>query len=467
MTVWLIIFTKHLKERRIILKRIISLVIVAMLVLSLAAVAGCKSSGSGDNAGSAKTSNKILKGVADGDAETLETLTKTGEVSAYFYTDPDEDFVSQFEELYGGKLDARIITMAGWEQTFLADFAAQDAPNLVHVTNVLWPKAGNRGLVYTYKEMKDKGAKLLDHPLIADEYDTVAANFSYKGDVYGFANYSTPISFFCVVNEDLYGQYGVKSPSEYYKEGKWNYDALRTSSLDLMKAAGNDDSGVAKVHGYYCWDYTTMVRGNGRQIVNIDAKTGDITLNFDDVGVVNALEHIKDAYNINKWGTINSDDWAKGTCGVYVSNNIKTPFENISFKTSVLPYPTGADNTSGTLPGIITAWAITTGTENIQGCINFVIAYKYFYNTKEQTAEEKAFNPDEVFKDDPELIKSYKDWAARSVNENFPGIGSLNDKQWSFWSDIRNSSKTVTETMNTFRSMFQAEIDAEKSSAQK
>ena len=67
--------------------------------------------------------------------------------------------------------------------------------------------------------------------LTEDEYNELAAIcgnkyldiFSYKGDSYG-VNYPWSGNTVFYYNKTMFEEYGVKTPTEYYMEGNWNWD---------------------------------------------------------------------------------------------------------------------------------------------------------------------------------------------------------------------------------------------------
>ncbi len=57
----------------------------------------------------------------------------------------------------------------------------------------------------------------------------------YNGKTYGISNVMMSDVLYCVYNEDMYNDYGVKTPYEYYDEGGWNWDNFLKMVDDMKK----------------------------------------------------------------------------------------------------------------------------------------------------------------------------------------------------------------------------------------
>ena len=59
---------------------------------------------------------------------------------------------------------------------------------------------------------------------------------SYDGKVYGASNIIMGDYDYAIYNENMFKDFGIKMPIEYYKEGNWNREAVLTMIDDLKKA---------------------------------------------------------------------------------------------------------------------------------------------------------------------------------------------------------------------------------------
>ncbi len=455
------------------MKRIVSLLILAVLVLALFTAAGCKSS-DGDNDGATFEGNTIPGGTADVSQETMDALQDSGEVSVYTFGDDmtstkpinngwfnQPEFVEYFEAVYGGKLVTVNTVWENWEAKFITDMAASDAPDVLYIGAKSWPKVGNRALVFTQSELKEQGVLGLDHPVLQDGIETVEKNFTFKNEVYGFSLHQAQC-FWAIVNTDLYKKYSVKSPVEYYNEGLWNFDTFVESGNALTKAAGYDDAGNKAASGFHCWDATTLIRANGQQMVSIDPATGVITNNMDKNEVLAAFEIYSTGMKSDGFMSI-KDTFSQGNIGIIalMDENMVAALENVSFNWEVIPYPTGPANNTNQLPGSVRAWAVASSCENPQGAVNLIIALK-------AAIEQGMFDVDKsdvsnILGDKPETLQMMKDNAIYGVNDNMYGIGNLWSAQWSFWGDLR--AKTPNESVQTYMPAFNAQIQQEMMSS--
>ncbi len=458
------------------MKRIISVLLMLVLVLAMGLCASsCASTETNDDK-TGDYADYIPGGVGEVSPEVLEALTNSGTVTSYVYTEDDtagrplqlggfnsEKFQDIFSEVYGGTLNLRRIEWESWESKFITDFAAEDAPDMIYGFAKLWPKIANRGMVYSVPELKEMGVVGLDHPLLAEGYEAVDANFTFKGEPYGLALHRSGC-FWSIVNEDLFSQYSVKSPSAYYEEGLWDVNALKQSATELITAAGLNDSGIREIFGWYCWDSTAFVRGNGQQIVGYNPEDGKLTNNVLKTEVVEALEFLRSAFQ-DGWAT-KTDTFRSGKIGIIAvtDENVTSTINNLTFNWSLIPFPKGPANTNNQLPGSVSAWMVTTSSNNPQGVVNLVIAY--LAAVKDGTLELGEDCIEYSLKDKPEIIDLINDNKIHGVNDNMFGVGSLWGNQWDFWNAIRGGKAGVSETVQAYSSMFDAQIEAEMAYAE-
>ena len=452
------------------MKRVISALILAAFVLTLSAAAGCKSTDSGNDASATYQGDVIPGGTAEVTQDVMDALQNSGNVSTYVLTDDktsrkpltlgwfyDENFIEYFEQVYGGTIETVYTTWEGWENKFISDFAAGDAPDLIYNMAKLWPKTGNRGMVYSNKELQELGVLGLDHPMLQDGIETVERNFTFKDETYGFALHSS-MCFWAIVNTDLFAQYNVKSPVDYYNEGLWNLDALVEAGNALVKAAGTDESGNKAVTGYYCWDPTVLVRANGQQIVGINAQTGELTLNMDKNEVLAAFEIYSNGMKSDGFMST-KDTFNKGNTGILAATdeNLVSALKDITFNWEIIPFPKGSANTNGQLPGSVRAWCVTSSSQNPQGAVNMVIALK-------AALKDDMFDIDEydivnILGDKQDTLQMINDNAPYGVNDNMYGVGNLWGKQFDFWTALRQG--TANEVVQTYTPMFNAQVQQE------
>lgn len=57
----------------------------------------------------------------------------------------------------------------------------------------------------------------------------------YNGNIYGLSNVIMSDVLYCSYNEDMFNNYGIKTPHEYNEEGNWNWDNFIKMTDDLKK----------------------------------------------------------------------------------------------------------------------------------------------------------------------------------------------------------------------------------------
>ena len=75
--------------------------------------------------------------------------------------------------------------------------------------------------------------------------ETVERNFTFKDETYGFALHSS-MCFWAVVNTDLFAQYNVKSPVDYYNEGL-PHSSKYSSTVIMLTCNGSSPDSTSSV----------------------------------------------------------------------------------------------------------------------------------------------------------------------------------------------------------------------------
>lgn len=446
------------------MKRIISLLLVLVMIFALGVMAaGCKSSGAHNEGNTGKYGQDVPGGVGDVSAETLEALSNSGTVTIYDYkgslTDEAKEFDAYFEQVYGGKTQRLFVEWEGWESKFIADFAAKDAPDVIYLYSKLWPRAASRGMVYSQKELKDLGVVGLDHPVIADSLELSENNFKFSGELYSLDVYLvTPAVM--AVNDTLLKKCGVeKTPTQYYQEGKWNWDNFIKVCEQVCSVDENNDT-LPDYLGYYGWSARYVLGMNAAELMTLN-DDGTVKTNFEDSAVVNGLQMYRDLYdkNIVGDGKFKSGKVATLVYEDYnVAKNLHNDGEKVPFDFSVVPLPAGADNTDGYVFGGCEAYAIVTSTENAQGSLNYIIAKHAF--DKQYVKEDKD---DLSFWLDDEGDQMLDDMRSKVRESVWAGVGNTWSIQWDFWTALRGSKKTVSELINNYKPVFDQQCEVENS----
>ncbi len=461
------------------MKRVFSLVLVLILVCALGiTAAGCKSSGGNDDDGG-KYADKIPGGVGNVSKEVLAALTESGNIVAYSChvggngeSESDEwwkEFYQYYSEVYNGTVEViPNVQWEGWESKFISDFAAENAPDLIYAFEKNWPKLANRGMIYSIKEMKNAGVVGFDHPYLTEGLDQVVDTYTYKGELYTFAkNMAEPDMVF--VNEDLFKQYSVKSPSEYYAEGTWNWVNFEKAAKALTDAANTDPEAPTEVFGYIGWDANFVVAAAGGRIITLE-DDGSLKVTMDSVEAMQGFENVRKIYNTD--GSASNDTgsaFIRGNVGMiaYMPRNIydylfgQNGTDKLTFNCTMIPYPLDErTNKENIRSGKSYAWVVSSSSKNAQGCINYMIAYNAFCK---DTPNPTEMNFDKFFTE--EQINMIEDCARQMIVPIYQGVGTLWTTQWDFWTNLKSSKTTVAEHIESFKPMFQNQVELENDSA--
>ena len=446
------------------IKRAISCIVVVILICSLAIVAtGCKSADV--NTDDDKNMGDLVPGgVANVSAEVLEALSNSGDVMIYTFSQKESDYAKDFAEyftqIYGGNLSHDYVVWEGWEKTFITDFAAEDAPDVIDLFYKLWPKVANRGMVYSVDELKEIGVVGIDHPTFDEEIELCEKNYTYKKQRYSLGlAYKSAV--YCCVNVDLFKKYSVKSPVEYYNEGTWNYENFVKCCKELSRDSDADD--VIDTFGYTGWDLSWFVVANGGQLIRMDDE-GKLYDCLDTLNVNNALHRVN---QLSREKCITRDgDFSGGLVGMFgaLKTNISKPIGRgeITFNWDIVPFPYGPDNSAGgVMPGDINGVGIVTSTKNPQGALNYIIAKRVFDEMTKGKYEDKEFM--NVYNE--QQIQMQADYDNQTANAFFMGVGSLWSAQWDFWFKLERGNGNVSEILASFKPMFEQQCELEMESS--
>ncbi len=448
------------------MKRIISFLVLSALVISLGISAvGCKSA-STDSDDTGSFSEAIPGGSADVSADVLEALTDSGEISVYSFGDINADpvlsewrqgFLDYYQSVYGGTVDYMVIPWENWESNFITTFAANENPDLIYLFEKNFPKFANRGMVYSVEELKEKGVVGFDHPQLTDTLDLVDNSFIYKGEHYVFATNSAEADMI-FVNEDLFKEYNVKSPTEYYNEGIWNWETFEKCANELSRDIDGDET--KDIYGYYGWDGNFAVNAAGGQIVTLK-EDGTLEVGIESIQVMQGLENYANIFGRLKCAAeISFGSGRLGMIAWMPSNEVKklkSGMENsYTFNWGMVPYPIDErTNSSGIRSGKCSGWTVATTCENLQGCINYMIASNTY---KQMNPNPNEVNYKDVFTD--EQLDMINDCTRQAVLPIYQGVGTLWSSQWDFWTALRRGT-AASEIVNSYKSLFHAQVEME------
>lgn len=221
------------------------------------------------------------------------------------WIDHSQDDMAQafetFPEKYGIKVESVYCTQNNYVQEVMALIAAGSAPDIV-VENGNYPSTFQVAQPFSVSGV-DLNEPIWDQKAISD--------MSANGKAY-FVNTLTStvahVGAICVYNEDLLMSNGIKTPGEYYKEGKWTFDNAK-KVMQQTKALGSDYAG-----GYV--DNAHILCGNNAQIIKYE--NGKFVNNLTSNEVTEVQKFIASCSQEKLFAT--QDQVAKGKAAFYISD---------------------------------------------------------------------------------------------------------------------------------------------------
>lgn len=220
------------------------------------------------------------------------------------YQHEEADAVKKFTKETGINVKVDVIPQKNYVQTLTSRVVSGKAPDVVHV-NSTFPQI--------LEVLEPIDAMQLDmNNSIWDK------NYIDKFRVNGKAYFVNTLNSFqregvvCYYNKKIFKQAGIKTPEQYYKEGKWTTDAMRTCLEELKELGGDIIPGM-----FYSSMYTTAM---GLQ--NFTYQNGKFTTIYDDSAKLNEYKEISRFFlQLNKDGllSIQSEDFNNGKAGIAIA----------------------------------------------------------------------------------------------------------------------------------------------------
>ncbi len=456
------------------MKKAIGLLVLTVMVLTLGmAASGCAGTVGSDSDATGSYANAIPGGSTEVSAEVLDALTMETEISMYFFDTKIgewyEEFVKYYEEVYNGKVNYIFREWSLWHEDYLTKFAAGDAADLIYLYELNFPTFTNRSMVYSNKELTEMGVVGLDHPLIAKDRDVADRHFTYKGESYSFT-LNTAEADMIFVNEDLFKKYSVKSPSEYYAEGIWNWETFEKCATELTRDTNGD--GASDIWGYYGWDGNFVINAAGGELVHLN-EDGTVSTALDNAAGLQGLQNYINLQTNLKCYPKSDPDFAAGNLGMIawmpqneydrITGTGKYEGDPYTFNWSMIPYPLDErTNSAGIRSGKAQGWCVSTSADatTAQGCVNYMIALNAFETIKP--------NPDKA-----DYTKAFSEEQLQMINDCnlqaqlpiFQGVGNLWHAQWEFWGALQRGGAAPSEIVQTYKPLFDAQCAIENAMA--
>lgn len=290
---------------------------------------------------------------------------KKGNPNAY---DAVWETIPQFEKAYGGKVNVIAVPWGDQKPTLISMVNAGDQVDVAQANDQNFP-------VYPLKKIVqpvDKYFQLSD----SKWNKAVTQTFTFGGKPYAVGTSAAPIVIY--YNKTLFANHGVKTPSDYYKEGKWDWEAFRQVAKDMTM--DTDGDGKNDQFGFGWWDggYPLFVGSNGKTLLSYNAD-GSISTNYESENVKEAMQFAQDALLKDKYidkekeGDYFIGEFKNGKLAMTAEYGLAgfTAFKS-DYELDFVPVPKGPKGTKDAGPGGLSGWAIPTASKNPEGAAAFI-----------------------------------------------------------------------------------------------
>lgn len=428
------------------------------------------------------TPGKTPEGMQGLTPEEQKAFQNTGKVTTYSSLAPSKSlgnadkyksngfkakFDKYFADNFGGTVEYINCDWSVWESTYATDFVAGSAPDLIYLFERNWPKAANRGWVYSVEDMEEMGIQGLNNPALNENKKAAQELYTWMGERYTFACQMLEPDMFWV-NEEFFEALKVDSPSKLYKEGRWN---MKTFLETCQKVY------TKKTTAFYTWDMNMIVANNGGQLVEINKNAKNVRdamkVGFETTATKNGLQYIYDLVNTyHGWyaGKDGHDMWKANRVGMFAwmprnESEVDTgqSIKEYGRKWSVVPFPLGADNSAGYHSAKCYSYAVSKSANSqkrVQGAVNFIIAYETFTDSMGNVdPQERDYKRLETYFT-ADQVKMFRDCSKKVLVPFYTGIGTLNNTQWALWGNLADGF-TVEQIVGTYSSSFQQQVNGE------
>ena len=362
---------------------------------------------------------------------------------------PDEEKAADeyFEQKTGAKLERVFVPWDSIDLKFTLDISSGSAVEVVYMNDQKFPTYPIKGIVQSIDELLPGNDPLWKSNAISI--------FAFGGKHYGIATGITPLLLW--YNKTMFEENDVKTPTEYYNEGNWNWNTFAEVAKKLT-VRGSD--GTVQKWGYSSWRFDSLMLSNAGRFVNFKPD-GSIALALNESNSVKALQFMQDAAFTDKWmDPTGNFTWFQDFTNGNVAMTSEAAFlawngqfDNLKFKVDFAPLPLGPDNKEKVYPGRADAMGVCSAAKNPKGAIEYIRRnIEYTQINKDKTDAKKKLT-EEQYALNEKLGKEKLNVAM------FMGIGDLQNKQFGLWDSILSKGVPIATAIATETPGWKNEID--------
>lgn len=377
-------------------KRFLALVLSAMLVFSLV---GCGNSGASsevdidadinsditvnsdikEDDSSTSSNDKDTSGSSNGNTSSNQNNSSNKEtnntdslkgttVKVLMWralTEQEKKTIANFENKTGMKVQVTTDQHSTYMVKLSSLIAAKDAPDVA----IIATEEGSQGCFPLGAAQLYQPAKVSKQDFTDGFWDLDSMDqFKIKGNYYAFISYGSWYNCNGIVlyNDDLFKNYGIKTPKTLWKEGNWNWDTLKQTA-QAMKEKG--------VIGYFNHSRYNLMHSSGTNFVTYDGTSfkSEITSSK----VINAWNFNSQMVELGlqpAYGTETQSFYEGKTAMVGINlwtMRKEAMYGNVSFKLDAAPFPSPKGQ-EAIIPGGANLFAIPKGAKNPVGAGVFI-----------------------------------------------------------------------------------------------
>lgn len=329
--------------------------LLTVSIISVLALSGCGGSG-GSESSETKDGKTLVRFMVGGSAAELEQYQKA---------------VDAFNE-QSDNTQVKLIGVPGdnYNEKVLTQLKSKEAPDCFYSEEASYGELNNSDVLLDLTEYLEASDSLLKK---SDVPENLLESYTFNDKITGVPVDCNPMVIY--YNADLFKELNLKTPQEYYDEGKWNFEALQESAEKLR-----DAKKVGFVYENYWCPLYSMMFSSDEDIYSDDMKTSG----FHSDRAKKGLEYLDNNIKSKAFtfaGSLTSGESAdtlfvSGQAGMlYAGRWFVADFTDLSFTYDVVPFPY-FDDPSQQMPAMpATPMVINKNTENPDAVWEFVSYY--------------------------------------------------------------------------------------------
>ncbi len=271
-----------------------------------------------------------------------------------------------FEEKYGGTVEVIGVTWDQQLQKCIDMQQAGDAPDLVLMYESVFHGAVLQGIIQN-----------IDQYVTPEDYAYYP--ISEENYMWGGNHYAVPIKPYLkhiTFNRTLFEYEGLEAPDELYAKGEWTFDKF----LEAGRALTQDTDGDGEINQWGFSGYgdtmSHFIVANHGALLNIDQANKKVTSGLKNPETLEALTYLGDMMNnvSPMWMLGESEMFGyfdNNALGMIVGKEIQDA-RQLPFDVGMVPYPAGPSGSTDEVYVYSQSWAVPTGAKNPEGAIAYI-----------------------------------------------------------------------------------------------